>query len=407
MFAKFSPNQKWVAYVCEFNIYIESVNTGELIKLTSDGTRDIINGTFDWAYEEEFSCKDGFRWSPDGKSIAYWQLDASEIKNFLMINYTDSIYSHTIPLQYPKVGEDPSSAKVGVVNISTNETVWMKVPGDQKQHYIPRMQWVGNSVLVQQLTRKQNDLKFWMCDSQDGTANLFFNKIESTWIDIMNPDLSVKVREMDDLFLTDNLKSLLFLSEKNGWKRVTEILLLDGAESVITYSQFDIAAVYHFNKSSNDLYVCASPGNATQRYLSKLKIHDGLVIERITPKRFSGINKYNISPNGKYAIHEHSNSNTPNTFQLISLPDHKVIKEIVKNESYKEEITKLNLPKYEFFKVKTEDGVTMDGKILKPLNFDPQKNTRFYFMSMVSLGAKPLLIAGSLVGNNYWHRRVT
>ena len=373
MFAKFSPNQKWVAYVSDFNLYIEDVKSSEIIKLTIDGSRDIINGTFDWVYEEEFSCKDGFRWSPDGKSIAYWQLDASKIKNFLMINYTDSIYSYAIPLQYPKVGEDPSSAKVGVVNIATKKTKWLQVPGDSKQHYIPRMQWLGNDLLVQQLTRKQNDLKFWMCDSKDGSAKLLYNKLESTWIDIMNPDLSVKVRGMDDLFLTDKMKDLLFLSEKNGWKRVTKISLDTGKESLIEDLGYDMAAVYHYNKDDDELYYCASPDNATQRYLYKLKINKGSDNERITPNKLSGVNKYNISPNAKYAIHEHSTANKPTTFQLISLPDHKLLKRIVTNDAYSQKVKTLALPEYEFFKVTTEDGVSMDGKMLKPIHFNPDK----------------------------------
>lgn len=372
MFAKFSPDQNRVAYVSEFNIYTENLISGEIIQLTKDGNRDIINGTFDWAYEEEFTCKDGFRWSPDGESIAYWQLDASKIKNFLMINYTDSIYSHTIPLQYPKVGEDPSSCKIGVVNIKSGKTSWMQIPGDQIQHYIPRMQWVGDFVLIQQLNRKQNDLKFWMCDSHDGTAKLFFNEKEDTWIDILNPDLSITQRGMDDLWLTDKKKSMLHLTEKDGWKHIYEISLYTGDESLITKIDFDIASVYHFNKENNLIYVSASPSNATQRYLYRFSIKGKGNGERITPTEFTGVNKYNISPNGKFAIHTHSNANTPPTVNMISLPSHKIITQLVSNEEYKKEISKLQLPEYEFFTIKTEDGIEMDGKILKPLNFNPE-----------------------------------
>ena len=109
MFAKFSPNDDQVAYVSKHNLYVEDFITQKITQLTNDGSETLINGTFDWAYEEEFSCRDGFRWSPDGQNIAYWQVDAKDIRNFLMINNTDSIYSYNIPVQYPKVGEDPSS----------------------------------------------------------------------------------------------------------------------------------------------------------------------------------------------------------------------------------------------------------------------------------------------------------
>ena len=95
-----------------------------IARVTRDGKINaIINGASDWVYEEEFDCRDGFRWSPDGKSIAYWQLDATKIKNFLMINNTDSIYPFTIPVEYPKVGENPSACKVGVVDIDPAKIV--------------------------------------------------------------------------------------------------------------------------------------------------------------------------------------------------------------------------------------------------------------------------------------------
>jgi dipeptidyl-peptidase-4 len=130
MFAKFSPNDDKIAYVSQSNLYVEELVGGEITKLSHDGTVDIINGTFDWAYEEEFSCRDGFRWSDDGTMVAYWQVDATDIRDFLMINNTDSLYSYTIPVQYPKVGQEPSSAKIGVVNVATRKTVWMDIPGD-------------------------------------------------------------------------------------------------------------------------------------------------------------------------------------------------------------------------------------------------------------------------------------
>ena len=139
MFAKFSPDGKKVAYVSKHNIYIEDLANNKLNKITSDGTDRMINGTFDWAYEEEFGAKDGFRWSPDGSKIAYWKLDANGTKNFLMINNTDSLYSFTIPVEYPKVGENPSGCSIWFYDLSTNTTKKANIEGDEVQHYIPRM----------------------------------------------------------------------------------------------------------------------------------------------------------------------------------------------------------------------------------------------------------------------------
>ena len=167
MFAKFSPDGNSVAYVSGNNIYVEDLATSQVKGLTTDGSVTLINGTFDWAYEEEFYCRDGFRWSPDSKKIAYWQIDASSIKKYYLINNTDSIYSRVIPIEYPKVGQNPSSCKVGVVNIADTKTTWMNIPGDPAQNYLVRLEFIPSTgnLLIQQLNRKQNSSKLYISES--------------------------------------------------------------------------------------------------------------------------------------------------------------------------------------------------------------------------------------------------
>ncbi len=160
MFAKFSPQGDRVAYVREHNLYVERIADGQITPLTKDGSAIIINGTFDWVYEEEFDDRDGFRWSPDGKRIAYWQLDASGVRDFLLINDTDSLYSFVKSVQYPKAGTTNSSVRIGVVNADGGSTKWMQVPGDPRNIYLARMEWASNSdqIVMQHLNRLQNTL---------------------------------------------------------------------------------------------------------------------------------------------------------------------------------------------------------------------------------------------------------
>ena len=181
MFAKFSTDNRYVAYVHDFNIYNEEFQSGTVTQLTFDGNGDIINGTFDWAYEEEFGKRDGFSWSPDIEHIAFWQIDASEIGTFYMINNTDSIYSKPIPLQYPKVGQDPSGAKVGVVNLGSGKINWIPLEGGEKENYIPGMQWVNNDLLLlQQMNRKQNQLIIWSYKPSTGALNKIYTEKETS-----------------------------------------------------------------------------------------------------------------------------------------------------------------------------------------------------------------------------------
>ncbi|MDB5009170.1 MAG: family peptidase [Mucilaginibacter sp.] len=364
MFAKLSPNGTKAAYVSEHNIFTEDLASGAVKQLTFDGTKKLINGTFDWAYEEEFDCRDGFRWSPDSHAIAYWQIDATKIKNYLMLNTTDSIYPYTVPVEYPVAGEDPSSCKVGVVDVSTGKTTWINAPGDAVQHYIPRMEWTNNSnqIILEQLNRAQNESRIFVCNVSNGTVALIHEEHDKAWID-------GKARwNGGDPVGWDWINKgndFIWVSEKDGWRHLYKIDR-DGKEALITKGNYDIISLSLVDEASGYIYFTASPDNATQKYLYKIKLKGGKA-ERVTPADEQGTNGYEISPNGKIALHNFSNSYTPGQSEVISLPDHKHLSgtEIKLNQDAK------NKP--EFFKVKTVDGVEMDGWMVKPTNFDAAK----------------------------------
>lgn len=366
MFTKFSPDDSRVAYVSEHNIYVEDLKTGKQTQVTDDGSDTMINGTFDWAYEEEFSCQDGFRWSPDGQSIAYWQVDASGIRNFLMINNTDSIYSQTIPIQYPKVGETPSACRIGTVAAKGGATTWMDIPGDNQQHYLPRMQWSEDSqfLLSQQLNRKQNTLKLWKSMAATGNSTNVYTEVEEAWVDAV---------ANDDWLWTEGGKSFTWTSEKDGWRHLYRISQDGKKETLISEGDYDVISIQELDTKGGWCYFIASPDNPTQRYLYRLPLFKKGKAERLSPAHQAGTHSYQIAPGGKYAFHSFSNLNTPPVRNLISLPDHKVIRTLVENNDYKAKINQLTSVQREFFKVKTEDDVEMDGYMIKPPNFDPNK----------------------------------
>lgn len=361
MFTKFSPDDTRVGYVSEHNVYVEDLQTGKINALTTDGTTTLINGTFDWAYEEEFGCRDGFRWSPDGQNIAYWQLDAANIRVFDMINNTDSIYSYTIPVQYPKVGEDPSSAKIGVVSATGGETSWIPVPGSAVQNYLPRMMWApdSKSIMIQQINRKQNTNKLWSYSFSNKKIDNVFTDQDDAWVDVVN-----------DWMWLDKGKEFSWLSEKDGWRHFYRIKSDGTAEKLVTIGDFDVIQIIEIDDDNGQVYFIASPENPTQRYLYRTALKGSGKTERLSPESQSGTHSYQIAPGGKYAFHTYSTVNMPPTIDLVTLPKHKTVRILAENTKLKETVAKLDKKKVEFFKVTTEDNVEMDGFIIRPPDFD-------------------------------------
>ena len=363
MFAKFSPDGSKVAFVSKHNLYVQTLADNKVTQLTKDGTDKIINGTFDWAYEEEFGCRDGFRWSPDGNNIAYWQIDASNVKYFLMINNTDSIYSFTVPVEYPKVGETPSACKIGIVSAKGGATRWMNVPGDNRQHYIPRMDWAANSteIILQQLDRKQQVNKIFLCNVTNGSAKSIWEEKDAAWVDVqMDADQSWDWIEGGAAFL--------WLTEKDGWRHYYRISRDGKQEKLLTAGAYDVIDPGMIDEKNKAIYFLASPDNATEKYLYKVNLDGSGKAERLSPANTQGTYGYTFAPSGRFAQQRFSNVNTRPQSEWVTLPDCKPIK--AKTEAPK---TETSSPKVEFFQVTTVDGVTMDGWMVKPKNFDPQK----------------------------------
>lgn len=379
MFAKFSPDGSQVAYVSEYNLYVEDLATGAVKQLTTDGNRKLINGTFDWVYEEEFFCRDGFRWSPDSKRIAYWQIDAKNTKDYLMVNNTDSIYPFAVPVEYPSAGEAPSPFKIGVVDITSAQTKWMNVPTDPVwQSYVPRMEWAANNteLIIQHLNRKQNESQLMLCNVQSGAAQTIYTEKDSAWIDIL------PLWDNDYIWggwdWLNGGKEFIWPSEKDGWRHLYRVSRDGKKETLITVGNYDVMEITCIDEKGGYVYFMASPDNATQKYLYRIKLDGKGKAERVSPATQQGTHDYDVSPNAKYAQHTFSNYYTNYANELISLADHKGLNG---ENKVADAVAKANkaASKVEFFKVKTSEGVEMDAWMVKPDNFDANKKYPIIF----------------------------
>ncbi len=392
MFAKFSPDATRAGYVYRNNIYVEDLASGRITQLTVDGGDVFINGTFDWVYEEEFSCRDGFRWSPDGKMITYWHSNTEGTGTFYMINNIDSIYSQPIPLPYPKVGTTNPAVKVGVVSSDGGESHWFDIPGDMRNNYLPRMDFIPNSneVMIQQLNRLQNTNTVW-------TANVNTMEVKKIHIDRDEAFLDVH----DNIMWLEDEQYFTWTSEKDGWRHLYKISRDGTDEQLITGGEFDVVNIACIDPQGGYVYYIASPENPTERYLYRSRLNGKGKAERVSPTNKQGQHAYQISADARWAIHTFQNVSTPSQYQLVSLPGHKSIRLLEDNDEAKHWFEALDLTPKEFFRIGTE-AAELDGWMIKPPGFDPSKK----YPVIIYIYGEP---AGATVQNNWgrgdlWHQ---
>ena len=373
MFAKFNNDATKIAYVSNYNIYVEDIATQKITPLTVNGTRKLINGTFDWVYEEEFFCRDGFRWSPDGKKIAYWQLDAKSTKDYLMINNTDSAYPHAIPVEYPVAGQAPSPFKIGVVDINTANTMWMNIPTDTTlQSYLPRMEWAANNtaLIVQHLNRTQNQSDILLCNVTTGTAKVIYHEVDKAWIDVQQLwDEDYQYGGWDWL---NNGKQFVWASEKDGWRHLYTLSIDGKTETLITVGNYDVMDICAIDENSGFVYFMASPNNATQKYLYRTALDGKGKPERLSPTNQIGTHQYQVSPTGSFAFHNFSNYYTVPVDEMVALPTHTALQGNAVNNAIAHTY-KGNFKNVTYFTITTDEGIDMDAWMVKPTNFDSTK----------------------------------
>jgi dipeptidyl-peptidase-4 len=392
MFAKFSPDGKKAGYVVKNNIYVEDLKTAGKVQLTHDGSSRIINGTFDWVYEEELDCRDGFRWSPDGRHIAYWQTDTEGTGTFYLINNIDSLYSQPIPLPYPKAGTTNSAVKVGVVSVTGGETKWFDIPGDPRNNYLARMDFIPESdeVMIQQLNRLQNQNRVFIGHVESMHLKNIFIDSDDAFLDIH-----------DNIQWLNDEKYFTWTSEKDGWRHLYKVSR-DGKEmELITRGEFDVVNINCIDEKGGYVYYMASPHNFTQRYLFRIPLNGSGIPERINPAEMEGQFSYQMSPDAKWAIVTFQNTTTPDRISVIDLPEHREMKLLEENAGLKAKYDDLGLSPKEFFKIDIGD-VELDAWMIRPVEFDPQKKYPLIFF----VYGEPWdsTVQDSWEGGDLWHQ---
>jgi dipeptidyl-peptidase-4 len=377
MFAKFSPDNNKVGYVRGNNIYVEDLASGKIAQLTQDGSDTIINGTSDWVNEEEFDIRDGFEWSPDSRAIAFWQFNTSGVQNYTLIYdlgapkgeivteipYPNTgVYPQTLQYQYPLAGTQNSAVRVGVASAAGGQVVWMQTAGDPHDHYIPQMGWADSGhVLLQHMNRLQNKNEFLRADAATGVSRTVFVDEDRAWVDVNQHVSWIKQG-----------REFLVLSERDGWRHLYRVACDTGRAELVTRGEFDVVSLDRVSADEKWVFFVASPNNPTQRYLYRVRLDGTTVPERVTPN-VPGTHSYTISPNGEWAFHNYSSFDVPPVFEVVHLPDHRVMRNTADNAALAERVKPLSDGPAEFVKVDAGNGLMVDAWLIKPPDFDPAK----------------------------------
>ena len=385
-FPTFSPDASKIAYVQANNLYVKDLSSGKTTAITTNGQwNKIINGQSDWVYEEEFMITKAFEWSPDGQKIAYFSFDESAVKQFNMDFYGD-LYPELYEFKYPKAGEKNSVVSTFVYNVANQQTTEINT-GKNQDVYFPRMKWTpSNELVLFKMNRHQNELELLKANDQTGATSVLLKETNPYYIseDVLD--------EME--FLPNG--DFLWTSERSGYKHVYLYDSKGQLKQQITNGDFDVTALYGFDKANNTIFYQAAAESPLQREIYSAKL-DGSGASLLTPQK--GTNSANFTDSFDYFIHTFSSATQPNVITVRNRKGEEV-RVLEDNAQLKNRWDNLNLPKTEFTTIETTNGVQLNASVLKPTNFNAKN--KYPVLMFVYGGPGSQTVTDSWAASNYW-----
>ena len=391
-YATFSPSGNKVAYVRGNDLFIYDAEKENTIQVTNDGQfNSIINGAVDWVYEEEFGFAQGFFWSPDGERLAYYKFDESDVKEYNMQTWSgqNDLYPEDYKFKYPKAGEANSLVQIVVYNLNDNTHTNVASTSTDKYEYIPRVKWSKNAdeLAYQMMNRLQNKLDIYLYNCSENKEKLIYQEEQDTYIEVS-----------DDWTFTEENKSFITTSDKNGFNHLYLVNIESEKESQITSGNWEVTEFHGMDPTNGNLYFTAAKESPMTRSVFKIN-KNGKKLEKLTEE--SGWNQANFSDGMKFFINTHSAINAPNTITLHNA-EGKRIRTLKDSETLANYLQENNFPKKEFFNFKTDSGHTLNGWMLKPADFD--KNKEYPVLLTIYGGPGSQEVTDQWGGGNHmWH----
>ncbi len=355
----FSPDGKKIAFVRANNIYIKNLSSGEEYPVTTDGEYNkIINGTTDWVYEEEFAFVKGFHWSPDGAKIAFYRFDEEHVKEFLMLLYGE-LYPEEYRFKYPKAGEENAFVTIHIYDVESGETLQVDI-GEEKDQYIPRIQWTRDpeKLSIQRLNRHQNQLEILLAEAATGSTSLLYLENNLYYIDIT-----------DDLTFLENGRNFIISSEKSGYNHLYLYDMQGREVRALTSGSWDVQRFLGVDEDKGLVYYLSHEESPLTNNLYSVRLN-GRRKTRITQEE--GMHNPTFSEGFQFFINQYSTISSPPVFSLHHANGRK-ISILEDNEELVEKTKAHGFVEPEFFQFTTGDDVELNGWMIKPADFNPEK----------------------------------
>jgi dipeptidyl-peptidase 4 len=391
MLATFSPSGNQVAFVKNNNLFLKDLNSGSLMPITTDGVRNkIINGASDWVYEEEFGFDKAFFWSPDGRYIAFYRFDETDVPTFSMDVYGDELYPSQDVFKYPKAGEANAKVTIHIYDVQANEVKPVII--NQPYEYIPRLKWTTDPEMlcVFVMNRHQNHLQLMLAASKTGKTQLLYEEKDRAYVDV----------DDDIVFLKDN--SFIWTSERDGYNHLYHIDAKGRVKKQITTGKFDVTNFYGYNPENKTLYYQAAETNPYERHIYSVQLN-GKNKRLLTPG--PGTHNATFNTGFKYFVHTHSQAFLPpvTTLHMASGDQVRLLQE---NARLKNRLETYELGQKEFFDIKGATGEKLSAWMLKPADFDPNK--QYPVLMFVYGGPGSQTVKDSYDSfNDFWFQHLT
>tara|TARA_B100001741_G_C16552517_1_gene600193 strand:+ start:1325 stop:3472 length:2148 start_codon:yes stop_codon:yes gene_type:complete len=390
MYADFSPNGDKVAYVNSNNLFIKDLSNNKTIQITTDGElNQYINGVTDWVYEEEFGLTQAFFWSPDGKQIAFYKFDEREVKEFSMDVFNSELYPSQYQFKYPKAGEDNSKLSLHVYNIDNGETTMISLEKDYE--YIPRMNWTKSNDLlyILAMNRHQNELDFILYNTINSSSEILFSEKDKYYIDVH-----------DNTNFTDDGQSLIWTSEKSGFNHIYLVNLENGQGQQVTTGNWEVTK-YHGMNQDNKVFYTSNEEGVINKSLYCINL-DGSDKTKLSEDL--GTHSSTFSNGMKYYSNTYSTADTP---PYISLHNHtgKEIRVLEDNADLSTKMEEFDLTKKEFFSFITSEDIELNGWMIKPSDFDPNKRYPVFMFLYGGPGSQQVVNSWGWF-NYFWHQHL-